>query len=87
LNNHPITFSQRRYYTPLLRIFKLEIALRNGAISVALQGFEPKLPSDQLAKALLNFRVARYWSFPSVFGINLYVMPSAMALQVASFGD
>jgi len=66
---------------PLVR---LEIALRNSAIFIALRGFEPKLPLDQRAKALLDFRVARYRSLSSVFGINVYVMPFAMASQITS---
>jgi hypothetical protein len=65
----------------------LEIALRNSTVFIALQAFEPELSLDQLAKALLNFRVTRYRSLFPIFGINVYVMPFAMPLQVASFVD
>jgi hypothetical protein len=60
-------------------LVQLEIALRNSVVFIALQSFEPKLSSDQLAKALLDFGVTRYWSLFPVFGINVYVMLSAMA--------
>ena len=45
--------------------------------------FEPKLFSDQFAKAVSDFRVARNWRFPPFLGIHVYVVLFAMTLQVA----
>jgi hypothetical protein len=61
------------------------MALKDDAVSIALRAFEPELSLDQLAKALLDLRMTRYWSLFPVFGINVYVMPFALSLQVASF--
>ena len=71
-------------HSPLYKIRWLEIALRNSTVFIALQAFEPELPLDQLTKALLNFRMTRYRSLFLVFGINVYVMLSAMAPQITS---
>lgn len=52
-----------------------------------LMSSKSELSTDQLTKAVLDLCMTRNWRFPSVPGIDIYVVTLAMTLKVAAQSD